>query len=203
VIDEVVVASRVYQGATWDFRSYVGLAFRTKEGQITTGLLDYEDKRIAVRIGRQEEPDSRVVGYHVFVGLYLDRVLKIQDNAFEVFRLHRDIRKYSFTDDYDPPGEVLSEQEYRLGRLCLSIERFKNMPPLADTSKLTLNMLADRMNDLYLPCPYPLAPESMLYKPCTESPFHPGMSFNGNEAEVELLMFDHMFMPQNKTSYVH
>jgi hypothetical protein len=177
VTQNVILATRLYQTPDCDLRSYAGVAFRRGDA-IVTGLLDHQDERVSLEVGGCNEDEETVRLFHVFAGLYLDRVAKAELPACEVFRFHRDIFRYGY--EHEPIGEVLATEDRLKGRVCLSIERFQNTG-LVDMARIVECILADRMEDLTLSVPYQLAPEQSQYMAGAQSLPHPGLQMSKDD----------------------
>lgn len=181
-MNPTILCTRHYRGATWDYRSQVGVAY-FKNGQIVTGLLSNQNENLAIEISHHVGEDNVVEAFHVFAGLYVQRIAKIQLPYYELFRFHRDI-SHLYSDPPDPHGTTLYERDYQHGHVRLGVERFQGSPQLADLDFLIDTVLNDRTDAITLPCPINLTPAPAFYQNTMEMQPHPGVAFEGYEFQA-------------------
>lgn len=205
LFEDIIMATRRFIGSTWDFESLVGIAYVENE-QIITGLLNNNHKEVSILMAQDADAnDYHLAVYHVFAGLYLDRILKLQSPCFEVFRFHMDLVTIGHPINYKPYGDLLAQENFGCDTLYLSIERFINQPPLANTDWLLEMLRNNQMNKVFLPTPLQLAPELPIYAPDARPLPHPGLSFGDDDDAVfaEMAEDERNYMSSKRPTYIN
>lgn len=176
--DSAVVATARVQTGTVYLTSFAGVCWKDAEGGRRMQVFSPADRNVALAIKTFESPEVSWDLVYVYVGRFLDRVVHIGREDFQVFRVH-----YNYFDEIVEEGErarygeVLEAHLDPLRKAFRSVE-LENIwgPRWEDWERLVRPGVDEKPSgDMFTPCNVPVAESLEEYARHKTWATHPGI----------------------------
>lgn len=171
--------------------SFAGVAYRKTSGEIATQLFQADDTNISLPLQHLSNGRELVYTLHlVYVGPFLDQVIKIGKADFQIFRLHWSVyHDFVDRDDYLHFGELLGERQLTHSRVLCHFEPIWG-PRWADEAFLKAWAVYDvfKPDKVFVRCPVPVAETIEEYQRHKTPHNHPGVVMGTSDEELMRMM---------------